>query len=528
MKWTNRALPARYRVTPFIRQLAAPVPRFAPEADLGVPGSTAARGGRRRRKRIAAAAAALVAGTLIAAPTAMASQPGHLSVTSALQITAESSATAIRATFAVTNTGGSAVSVKYFLAGARTSTNTHVDFPASQALTLQPQQSYTYSSSRMLAAGTHTTWPAFYDGASWVELGPHINFTVPAACTPGYGSFGAGSWPPACWHPYSPSSTFNHAVPANPTLHRDSAAIVKYMLTKIARDQHPNWVTVPRNGTGGEPTYWSKPTDPEYALHCTDFGPCVGDLEGAKIKIPRGAEPEGGASSDLHSDRHITVVDQQSGWEYDLWRVQATAPLTAGGSLNVGNAGKTRIDGTGLAAAGNGTASGFGDLAGRVRAEEVQSGVIHHALFIVVNCDNGTAVYPARRSDQRCSKVGRDDRYAPPMGSWLQLDMTTEEINAPAIPVWERPYLQAMATYGMYIGDTGSAGYFSIESEAGNQYTSVGSADPWLGWSESNQGQAAWSYWPPDEDWVGHWTGVDWTQRLRVLCNPQDTTCPKA
>jgi hypothetical protein len=179
-----------------------------------------------------------------------------------------------------------------------------------------------------------------------------------------------------------------------------------------------------------------------------------------------------------------------------MWRVSATAPLPAsGGTLQFGWGGRTRIDGDGTASeppAGNGTASHFGDLAGRVRFEELVSGRINHALNIVINCDNGTFVAPARASDQRCSNVGLSDVNAPPMGSHFQLNMTPQQINALPVRRWKKVFLRAMAEYGMFMGDTGSRNLFSIETEAGNQYTSLGYPDPW--WTF---GQQQWELYIP-------------------------------
>ena len=114
------------------------------------------------------------------------STPGGsaLSVTSALALTPASPAVAesVTAAFTVRNTGSQAVDVMYFLAGARNAANANVDFPASPAMTLQPGQQYTYQASRTFAAsGSHSAWPAWYDGTSWHELGPHESFAVTPA-----------------------------------------------------------------------------------------------------------------------------------------------------------------------------------------------------------------------------------------------------------------------------------------------------------------------------------------------------------
>jgi hypothetical protein len=173
--------------------------------------------------------------------------------------------------------------------------------------------------------------------------------------------------------------------------------------------------------------------------------------------------------------------------------------------------GRTRIDGDGLAfpdvPPGHATAAHFGSLAGRVRAEHLQRGVIDHALFIVINCDNGGFVYPARASGRACHDLGLSDVDAPPMGSLLHLDMSASEIDRLGIPSWKKTILRAMGEYGMYFGDTGTEGYFTIETESGNQYQSLGFSDPWWALATGND----WERFDPtpalpasgDEDRVG-------------------------
>ena len=95
------------------------------------------------------------------------------------------------ATFTVQNTGSQAVSVQYFLTGARDPNNNNVDFPASTPVTLQPGQQYSYSAARSFAtSGTYTAWPAYFDGQNWIELAPtHTNFTVQGTAPLFYDSF---------------------------------------------------------------------------------------------------------------------------------------------------------------------------------------------------------------------------------------------------------------------------------------------------------------------------------------------------
>jgi hypothetical protein len=84
----------------------------------------------------------------------------------------------VTATYTVTNTGGSPVSVAYLMVGVRDSAGANVDIGATPPLTLQPGQSYAFSMSRQLPAGSYTAWPASYDGSTWTHLAGNTTFTV--------------------------------------------------------------------------------------------------------------------------------------------------------------------------------------------------------------------------------------------------------------------------------------------------------------------------------------------------------------
>ena len=274
-------------------------------------------------------------------------------------------------------------------------------------------------------------------------------------------TFGVGAWPSACWRPYSAASPFNRPVGERPRVHADSAAVVSRVLS-FGKAMNLEAGHADTAGDWYHPTYYSRPSDPLYTLHCTQrWGRCA--IEGIEVRIPAQARAAGGG------DGHMTIVDQSSGWEYDLWRVQ-TKP-SGGGRLAFAWGGRTRIDGDGLGS--DATAARFGNLAGAIRAQELTAGRIDHALFMVVRCDSGGHVYPAMKSGRACA----DRAGAPPMGARFQLDMSTLQINALPVPVWKKTILHAMADYGMYVGDTGGSGW-GLQFESGSTYTSFGIEDP--------------------------------------------------
>lgn len=291
---------------------------------------------------------------------------------------------------------------------------------------------------------------------------------VAGACETG--SFSPESMPGACWRPYSDDSPFNKPLPADPALASNSS--------QIADRWRSSWLTgqasSPEFGVGtadtendwDHPIYFSRPSDPVYTVRCAeDWGTC--EIEGAQVRIPTEARPAAGG------DGHMAVIDQASGWEYDFWQVRSKP--AGGGTITISWGGKTRIDGDGLGS--DATAGNFGLAAGVVRPSELAAGQINHALFMVVECTNGTAVGPAGTNPGReCSEIGKSNANAPAMGQRFFLDMSEAEIRALPVPEWKKTLLVAMATYGLLVGDTGG-GFIKLES--GSSFTSFGYADPW-------------------------------------------------
>jgi hypothetical protein len=301
--------------------------------------------------------------------------------------------------------------------------------------------------------------------------------------------------PAGCWRPYADSSPFNRRLPANPRVVPDSEAIVRNLA------ERPDKVTVGNSGSSWDyshPVYFSHPEDPEFTLRCYEasWGTCP--IEGQQVRVPDRARPAAG------DDAHMTIVDRGSGWEYDLYKVRSKP--AGGGTLEFRWGGRTRLDGPGNGSAA--TASGFGNLAGIIRAPELQAGEIRHALFMVVQCSSGTTVFPATGgAGSRCSDTGG----AAPMGARFQLDMSDAEIDSLPAPAWKKTILRAMARYGMYFGDTGSGGW-GIQMESGETYTSFGRPDALVTFARE-AGALAW-----EGDYVFDiGSGIDWRSRLRVI-----------
>jgi hypothetical protein len=396
-------------------------------------------------------------------------------------------------------------------------------YPVSEAVTgLSPSTTYHF---QLCAQDSDQPKP--------ICTGGDKTFTTASASEPcpEPGSFGAGNWPPACWRPYATAgaqwSPFNRAISPSPRVEAESTAMVESV---VGEQLFPIVAAPGDTRDGGVPVYWSKASDPLVTLDCTapaDWGTCP--LENVQIRVPAEARPAGGYDPEpWDHDAHMTVVDQQSGWEYDLYNVQ----VRTASKIEIGFGGRTRIDGDGLGSAA--VAAHYGGLAGLIRVEELEAGVIDHALLIVVPCTNGTPVYPADADGSVCE----DTRGKPAMGAHFQLDMTQAQIDALQAPEWQRTIYTALRKYGAYVSDTTDGEHWGLEIESPSSYESFsgygGSNNPWAGlasrfgigpadFNEDGHDEY-WFYWSKDGSYDGP-PSIDW-HNLRVLepCSA-DGTC---
>jgi hypothetical protein len=312
----------------------------------------------------------------------------------------------------------------------------------------------------------------------------------------------------SCGRLYSPESPFNRRVPPHPRLLLRTSDIVS-RITELGPPPRIDGGVAGTRDDWGHPIYLSLRSDPVFTVHCTQssvWGRC--SLEGKRIHIPNAAQPS------RSEDRHLAVIDQVSGWEYDFWQVRQKP--SGGGTLTVSWGGRTRIDGDGLGSAA--TASGFGLAAGIIGPSELAAGEIDHALFMIVRCTNGSSVWPAGSNPGRsCSSIGLSNSGAPAMGQHFFLAMSAAQIEALPDPSWQKTILRAMGRYGLYVGDTGGNGW-GIGVESGASDTSFGLPEPWALLGRRFQVPS-----DPGPAGAGRYyrfslrDAVDWPAKLRVL-----------
>lgn len=321
-------------------------------------------------------------------------------------------------------------------------------------------------------------------------------------------SFGPGSWPVGCWRPYADSSPYNQPLPAPSAtpVAGDSAQIVDYMLSGYGSSGFSP-VTVSGNpaldtaSNWDHPVYWAHPGDPAWRVSETEY---PGNNNGQTVLIPNGARHA------LGSDGHLTVI-QPDGTEEDFWQVHNPNPLSGGGTLSASAGGSTPLGGSGCCT--NSTAANQALAAGLIRGQELQAGVIDHALVVSVRCDNGSHVYPATGDGSVCPNPAN----APAEGQRLQLNMTDGQVDGLAIPAYRKIILKAMIHYGFYITDTGGSPW-DLEFEPALDYTSYGYPNPLLTYLQA-AGLTTTNTYTLDLN-----SGVDWS-KLQVVnpCYTQHT-----
>jgi hypothetical protein len=221
----------------------------------------------------------------------------------------------------------------------------------------------------------------------------------------------------------------------------NSAGQIAYVMSRL---KNPN-MTLRAWGVSVAETH---PADPTFDVACLVYSICTLGSFG-RVPIPVTAAP------DPSSDGQLAVYDPAGSREWDMWR----ANLSSGLWSSAAGAGVS-TDGNGIAPAGTaaGDAANFPLLGGLIRPEEILQGRIDHPLvFTMPGVSSAGHVCPATHDDG-----WSDDPNALMEGTRLQLDPSVN-VDALAIPAWEKPIVRAMESYGMYLRDGG--GSFAIYAE---------------------------------------------------------------
>lgn len=151
------------------------------------------------------------------------------------------------------------------------------------------------------------------------------------------------------------------------------------------------------------------------------------------------------------SDRHAIMLDETTCTVYELFDARWNAgDPTAGSGAIFALAGPDAND---LRPAGwtSADAAGLSIFAGLLRPDEVQGGLVDHAVRMTVSCTSDRYVWPARHS----TSTGRPT--CPPMGARFRL---RGDFRLAGFSPEARVILRAFKTYGLIVADNGSDWYF--------------------------------------------------------------------
>ncbi|MGO9854011.1 MAG: hypothetical protein ACLPYY_03060 [Acidimicrobiales bacterium] len=164
---------------------------------------------------------------------------------------------------------------------------------------------------------------------------------------------------------------------------------------------------------------------------------------------PFGADTpiEGGQQST--GDRHAIMVNPATCTLYELYDAQYNPSGSTAGSGAIWN-----LDSNALRPAGwtSADAAGLPILPGLVRYDEVQSGVITHAIRMTAETTDTSYVWPARHEAGSAS-----DPDLPPMGARFRLKA---DFDISGYSPQAQVVLRAMQQYGLILADNGSNWYF--------------------------------------------------------------------
>jgi hypothetical protein len=156
---------------------------------------------------------------------------------------------------------------------------------------------------------------------------------------------------------------------------------------------------------------------------------------------------EGG--QDSTGDRHAIMVNPATCTLYELYDAQYSASGSTAGSGAIWNLNSNALRPAGWTSA---DAAGLPILPGLVRYDEVQSGVITHAIRITAEATDTSYLWPARHEAGTSSNPD-----LPPMGARFRLKASFDISGySPQAQV----VLRAMQQYGLILADNGSNWYF--------------------------------------------------------------------
>ena len=180
---------------------------------------------------------------------------------------------------------------------------------------------------------------------------------------------------------------------------------------------------------------------PPAEITFTDYGD---ERDPGPYPIPEDAPVEAG------SDQHVIAVDDENCMLYELYAAEWN-----GGGWNAASGAVFDLRSNDLRPEGwtSADAAGLPIFPGLVRYDEIEAGVIQHALRFTVSQTQRAYIHPATHYASSNS-----DPALPPMGLRLRL---RADFDISAYEGASRIILEALQTYGMIVADNGTSWFIS-------------------------------------------------------------------
>lgn len=268
-----------------------------------------------------------------------------------------------------------------------------------------------------------------------------------------------GDYPPTkLW---SDDSYWYMKIKENPTLHPNSDEMIDWLMTTheddASKGKYPNiqwrsWTNVVYDAYEETPLYsvYDESASQYKNIPFPDPYP---------VKIPEEA------------DHSVTIIDWYRETVWDLWNVRTT-----GETYIVGDACPIDLYGSGLWNVGQGWTSGGGGLATvafMIRPEEIEAGVINHALGCAMeaggpwadgsrfDAEEGFVYPPAVHTDR---EVTSSNPYEIPEGARIQLDPALD-LDSLGLSPAAKIIAKAMQDYGIVCAEAGGTWHIYAEHD---------------------------------------------------------------
>jgi hypothetical protein len=224
--------------------------------------------------------------------------------------------------------------------------------------------------------------------------------------------------------------------------HAQSATFINTIGANVTL--HPDFGTVWNGGPIGIPYTTVLGTQPLVPI--SFYYP--GESDPGPYPIPPNAPIEYG------SDHHILTVERTN---CILFEVYDASTSNGGASWDAGSGAKWNLNSNALRPDTwtSADAAGLPILPGLVRYDEVQAGLIAHAIRFTTRGTNGAHIWPARH---RTPSASQNHPNLPPMGQRFRLK---QSFNISTFPTQVQVILTAFKQYGLFVADNGADWYIS-------------------------------------------------------------------